>query len=100
MADQCLPVGDKDRLWDLVEAAWAPLGPETGRARQALARRTPGPGVDLYARGFIVALGREFYDAVVRDPELAVLDGECEGQVRARGVRRGTPRSWSRTVTH
>ncbi|MDX2565407.1 DUF4240 domain-containing protein [Streptomyces sp. TX20-6-3] len=32
----------------------------------------------LYARGFIVALGRHFYDAVVRDPEAAVLDGECE----------------------
>lgn len=141
MADQRLPAGDEDRFWDLVEAAWAPLGPEVGRARQALVRRTPDPDVDLYAdpalilvqdtldpfldnlaalgrklsaaelvsldrvaerklydidradiqavtdgsddgflyaRGFIVALGRDFYDAVVRDPELAVLDGECE----------------------
>ncbi|MCW2929174.1 MAG: hypothetical protein JWM19_136 [Actinomycetia bacterium] len=32
----------------------------------------------LYARGFIVALGRDFYDAVVRDPQVAVLDAECE----------------------
>ncbi|WP_433323050.1 DUF4240 domain-containing protein [Spirillospora sp. CA-294931] len=32
----------------------------------------------LYARGFIVALGREFYDAVVRDPRMAILDADCE----------------------
>ncbi|MDL4776208.1 DUF4240 domain-containing protein [Actinomadura xylanilytica] len=33
----------------------------------------------LYARGFIVALGRDFYAAVVRDPRTAVLDADCEG---------------------
>jgi hypothetical protein len=32
----------------------------------------------LYARGFIVALGSDFYAAVVRDPHKAVLDAECE----------------------
>ncbi|MEU8821754.1 DUF4240 domain-containing protein [Actinoplanes sp. NPDC048796] len=32
----------------------------------------------LYARGFIVALGREFHEAVRRDPTLAVLDADCE----------------------
>ncbi|MEU2134586.1 DUF4240 domain-containing protein [Streptomyces sp. NPDC018352] len=32
----------------------------------------------LYARGFVVALGQDFYDAVVRDPEMAVPDGECD----------------------
>ena len=32
----------------------------------------------LYARGFIVALGRDFYDAVTSDPQVAVLDAECE----------------------
>ncbi|QXJ19665.1 DUF4240 domain-containing protein [Actinomadura graeca] len=32
----------------------------------------------LYARGFIVALGEEFYTAVTRDPHMAVLDAECE----------------------
>ncbi|MFE2751808.1 DUF4240 domain-containing protein [Actinosynnema sp. NPDC059335] len=32
----------------------------------------------LYARGFILALGREFYEAVVRDPGVAVVDAECE----------------------
>jgi len=32
----------------------------------------------LYCRGFIVALGREFFDAVSRDPRFAVLDAECE----------------------
>ncbi len=32
----------------------------------------------LYARGFIVALGREFYEAVARDPRVAVPDAECE----------------------
>jgi hypothetical protein len=32
----------------------------------------------LYARGFIVAMGRDFYDAVASDPEVGVLDAECE----------------------
>jgi Protein of unknown function (DUF4240) len=32
----------------------------------------------LYARGFIVAMGRDFHDAVASDPEAAVLDAECE----------------------
>jgi hypothetical protein len=32
----------------------------------------------LYARGFIVAMGRDFYDAVTGDPQMAVMDAECE----------------------
>jgi hypothetical protein len=32
----------------------------------------------LYARGYIVALGKRFYDAVNRDPSKAVVDAECE----------------------
>ena len=32
----------------------------------------------LYARGFIVAMGRNFYDAVASDPQVAVRDAECE----------------------
>lgn len=32
----------------------------------------------LYARGFIVALGRDFYTAVAADPRVAVPDAECE----------------------
>ncbi|EIV95651.1 DUF4240 domain-containing protein [Frankia sp. QA3] len=32
----------------------------------------------LYCRGFIVALGREFYEAVSADPAAAILDAECE----------------------
>ncbi|GAA4970901.1 DUF4240 domain-containing protein [Actinoplanes utahensis] len=32
----------------------------------------------LYARGFIVAAGREFYQAVQARPELAIMDAECE----------------------
>ena len=32
----------------------------------------------LYARGFIVAMGKDFYDAVASDPQVAVLDTECE----------------------
>ncbi|WP_309115532.1 DUF4240 domain-containing protein [Saccharothrix sp.] len=32
----------------------------------------------LYARGFIVVLGREYYEAVARDPGLAVVDAEAE----------------------
>lgn len=31
----------------------------------------------LYCRGFIVAIGREYYDAVVADPSIAVEDAEC-----------------------
>lgn len=32
----------------------------------------------LYARGFIVAMGRRFYNAVASNPDLAVPDAECE----------------------
>jgi hypothetical protein len=32
----------------------------------------------LYARGFIVAMGRDFYDAVAGDPQMAVPGAECE----------------------
>ncbi|MEU4423310.1 DUF4240 domain-containing protein [Actinoplanes sp. NPDC024001] len=32
----------------------------------------------LYCRGFVVAAGREFYDAVHARPAMAVLDAECE----------------------
>jgi len=32
----------------------------------------------LYARGFIVALGQAYYDAVSGNPELAITDAECE----------------------
>jgi hypothetical protein len=32
----------------------------------------------LYARGFIVAMGRDYYDAVRSDPEAATTDAECE----------------------
>ncbi|MBB5804197.1 hypothetical protein F4560_003965 [Saccharothrix ecbatanensis] len=32
----------------------------------------------LYARGFIVAMGREFYEAVSRDPRVAIGDAEGE----------------------
>ncbi|TDC79512.1 DUF4240 domain-containing protein [Micromonospora sp. KC606] len=124
------------RFWALVEAAWAPLGPEPATLRQALATRDPDTddldpyaldawldqflanlralcadlsspeltdldrvverklydidrqdlhtvtdGSDdgfLYARGWIVALGREFYEAVRADPARAVVDADCE----------------------
>ncbi len=32
----------------------------------------------LYCRGFIVAMGRDFCAAVLANPEVAVLDAECE----------------------
>ncbi|MEH0936063.1 DUF4240 domain-containing protein [Micromonospora psammae] len=32
----------------------------------------------LYARGWIVALGRDYYEAVRADPAMAVLDIDCE----------------------
>jgi len=32
----------------------------------------------LYARGYVVALGRDFYDAVMDDPQMAITDAECE----------------------
>jgi hypothetical protein len=32
----------------------------------------------LYARGFIVAAGQAYYDAVNATPKIAVLDAECE----------------------
>ncbi|WP_119728978.1 DUF4240 domain-containing protein [Thermomonospora amylolytica] len=129
---------DEARFWELLEAAWAPLGDEVNGARRALATRVPDEDTDyalvsvldgafedflrnlaalgsglsadeltdldrvlerklydidradvqeatdgsddgfLYARGFVVALGADFYDAVTRDPRMAVLDAECE----------------------
>ena len=32
----------------------------------------------LYCRGFIVGVGREYYDAVLANPDRAVADAECE----------------------
>src|SRR5690349_2281203 len=32
----------------------------------------------LYCRGFIVAMGREYYEAVRANPAVAVTDAECE----------------------
>jgi len=32
----------------------------------------------LYARGFIVAMGKKYYDTVNADPSKAILDAECE----------------------
>ncbi|GAA5194393.1 hypothetical protein GCM10023322_58650 [Rugosimonospora acidiphila] len=32
----------------------------------------------LYCRGFIVAMGREFYEAVSATPAMAIVDAECE----------------------
>jgi hypothetical protein len=32
----------------------------------------------LYCRGFIVAAGQQFYEAVLADPAMAVMDAECE----------------------
>jgi hypothetical protein len=126
---------DEARLWALVEAAWAPLGPEVRQARGELVVRRPGSRADisvvsaalpaflgilaghcrglpadeltsldrvverklweldrpdvhavtggsddgfLYSRGFVVAMGREFCDAVIDDPEMAVPYAECE----------------------
>lgn len=129
----------EERFWEVIEAAWAPLGDEVNEARRALAGRDPeGPGYDLpaytvvdkaldgfidnlrglarglsaeeltgldrvaeralydidradvhevtdgsddgflYARGFIVALGRDFYTAVAADPRMAIEDASCE----------------------
>ncbi|GAA3165958.1 hypothetical protein [Nonomuraea roseoviolacea] len=36
------PAEDEERLWSLLEAAWAPLGAEVGHARWALANRAAG----------------------------------------------------------
>lgn len=58
----------------------------------------------LYCRGFIVGMGRAYYEAVSADPERAVLDAECEamcylpwhlhhdkfGDVPASGISRET----------
>ncbi|MFR9778028.1 DUF4240 domain-containing protein, partial [Micromonospora sp. MS34] len=131
-------VEEEDRLWALVEQAWARLGPQPAVLRRALLERDPGhdgddderyaidnwldpfldalrdlcaglPGPELvdldrvverklydidradihevtdgsddgflYARGFIVAMGRDFYQTVRANPALAVLDADCE----------------------
>ncbi|WP_127933972.1 hypothetical protein [Nonomuraea polychroma] len=74
----------EDRFWDMVEEAWAPLGEEVGRARQALTDRSPidraavtGGSDDgfLYARRFIVAMGRDFCSGMLRNPDVRSLSG-------------------------
>lgn len=35
------PAMDEEHFWDVIEAAWAPLGGEVNRARRALATRDP-----------------------------------------------------------
>jgi hypothetical protein len=129
---------EEDRLWQLIDSAWAELGPEPAEIRRGLVNRAPGAGEDdeslyaldswlgkfterltascadlssieltdldrvverklydidrsdvheftdgsddgfLYARGFVVAAGREFYEAVKTDPAMAIMDAECE----------------------
>ena len=128
--------GDEARLWELVDAAWAPLGIEVNQVRRELASRPAGGQVEglpvlkgtreafmdsltsrareltaeeltaldrvverklydidsadlhavtggsddgfLYARGFVVAMGREFYYAVAADVQMAVPWAELE----------------------
>ena len=80
--------------------------------REDIHERTDGSDDGfLYCRGFIVAAGREFYDAVVNRPEVAVADAECEemcyislhiyeekfGEMPPSGVSResfGNPAGW------
>lgn len=127
---------DETRFWDLIESAWAELGPEPAEIRHRLLNRTPDhdeedlyaldpwlkpflerlraasadltsaeltdldrvlerklydidredvhevtDGSDdgfLYARGYIVAAGRQFYEAVQANPETAIVDAEHE----------------------
>ncbi|MEU4162197.1 DUF4240 domain-containing protein [Actinoplanes sp. NPDC026670] len=127
---------DEDRFWQLIETAWAGLGPEPAAIRRHLVSRPDDEDEDalyaldpwldrfteqlraasaglsaadltsldrvlerklydidredihevtdgsddgfLYARGFIVAAGREFYEAVRADPAVAIIDAECE----------------------
>lgn len=47
--------------------------------RQEIQEQTDGSDDGfLYCRGFIVAMGKEYYDAVNRDPTNAMCDWECE----------------------
>ena len=128
--------GDEVRMWSLLEAAWARLGPDVRQARQALVVRPAGSPADsavlkvalpgfldalrglcqelsagelialdrvverklweidradvhaviggsddgfLYARGFTVAMGREFCNCVAGDPRMGAPWAECEG---------------------
>ena len=53
------------KLWEIDRAA---LHAVTGGSQDGF----------LYTRGFIVAMGREFYDSVAGNPEMAVPNAECE----------------------
>jgi hypothetical protein len=47
--------------------------------RQELQEQTDGSDDGfLYCRGFIVAIGQKYYDAVNRTPSLAMIDWACE----------------------
>jgi hypothetical protein len=51
---------DETKFWALIESAWKVVG---GKAK---------------ARGFIVAAGQAYYDAVNKKPSIAMMDLECE----------------------
>jgi len=75
LADQChaLPGGELTRLDRVLERKLY------GIDRADIQAVTDGSDDGfLYARGFIVAMGRDFYDAVASDPQVAMLDAECE----------------------
>ncbi|NUS90949.1 MAG: DUF4240 domain-containing protein [Nocardia sp.] len=124
---------EESRFWDLIDTAWAHVGPQPDELRKGLADRQSDDeafaldphlpeflarlralteqlsgaeltaldrvaerklhdidradiqevtdGSDdgfLYCRGFILAMGRDFYRAVSADPAVAVPDAECE----------------------
>ena len=75
LADQCrvLPGGELTRLDRVLERKLYDID------RSDIQAVTDGSeDGSLYARGFIVAMGRDFYDAVASDPQVAVMDAECE----------------------
>ncbi len=77
---------EESRFWDLIESAQelTVLDRVLERKLYNIDRADIQQVTDgsddgfLYCRGFIVAMGRNFYEAVAADPAVAVLDAECE----------------------
>ena len=51
----------------------------------------------LYSRGFVVALGQDFYHGVIHDPQMAVPYAECERSVISSRICTGNGSEISRT---
>ena len=74
---------DEARLWSLIEAAWAPLGPDVRQARQALIIRPAGSQAET---SVVMGALRKFLDVMACGPRM-VPTRSCPIRARHRHHR-------------